>query len=90
MIHYIHKWDPERESLASALEIAERYERENGTPATAMTTRLDAAQTSGETQDVAAFTSGPSPLTKVVTQNAQTLAAMQKMLQAMMQLMNNN
>ena len=89
MIHYIDKRDPERESLASALEIAERYERENGTPATAMTTRLDAAQATGETQDVAAFTSGPSPLTKVVTQNAQTLAAMQQTLQAMMQLMNN-
>ena len=40
MIHYIDKRDPERESLASALEIAERYERENGTPATAMTTPL--------------------------------------------------
>ena len=46
IIHYIDKRVPERDSLASALEIAERYERENGPPATAMTTRLDAAQSS--------------------------------------------
>ena len=85
VIHYIDKWDTECESLASALEIAETYERGNGLPAT----RLDAAQATGETQDVAAFTSGPSPLTKVVTQNAQILAAMQQTLPAMLQLMNN-
>ena len=89
MVNYIDKRDPERESLASALEIAERYERKNGPPATAMTTRFDAVQASGETQDVAAFTRGSSLLTKLVTQNAQTLAALQQTLQAMMQLMNN-
>ena len=85
MIHYIDKRDPARESLASALEIAERYERQNGSTVADMATRLDAAQTADETHTVAAYGTGPSPLTKQVNQNTQLLQDVQQTLKTMMQ-----
>ena len=85
MIHYIDKRDPDRKSLASALAIAERYERENGSALTSLPTRLDAAQVTDEKQSIAAYGSGPSPLARQVDQNAKTLNTLMEMMQQLVQ-----
>ena len=85
MIHYIDKRDPTRESLATALEIAERYERENGSSVADMVTRLDAAQTADAVQTVAAYGTGPSPLVIQVNHNTQILQDIQQTLQIVLQ-----
>ena len=50
-----------------------------------MATRLDVAQTADETHTVAAYGTGPSPLTKQVNQNTQLLQDVQQTLKTMMQ-----
>ena len=90
MIHYIDKRDPARASLASALDIAERYERENGSAVADMATRLDAAQTADATHTVAAYGTGPSPLTKQVNQNTQILQDVQQTLKTVLQTLTKN
>ena len=85
MIHYIDKRDPTRESLSTALDIAERYERENGSSVADMVTRLDAAQTADAVQTVAAYGTGPSPLVKQVNHNTQILQDVQQTLQTVLQ-----
>ena len=85
MIHYIDKRDPDRKSLASALEIAERYKRENGSALTSLPTRLDAAQVTDKKQSIAAYGSGPSPLARQVDQNAKTLNTLMEMMQQLVQ-----
>ena len=90
MIHYIDKRDPARASLASALEIAERYERENGSAIADMATRLDAAQPADVTHTIAAYGTGPSPLTKQVNQNTQILQDLQQTLKTVLQMLSKN